>query len=484
MQFHRTLLILLAAALAACGAGSGGISGSGGVPTGTSRGPIDGFGSVIVNGVHFDSDTAQITKDGEPATQDDLAVGQLIEVQGDFEQRIATTISYRSEVKGPLQSVVITDADLGLASLVVLGQTVRVNGDTVLNGVSLGSLTPGQLLEVSGARVQGGTVIATYLELKASLDTYKVVGTVENALSNSFTIGGLTIGTAGADLSDLPGGLVVDGQRVEAKGFPAGWNDAVPSLQASKVEPAAVGTGAEGTRLELEGYITDFVSPEDFRVLGSSVRTTAQTVFQSGTSASLTNNVKVQVKGSLDSAGVLVASSCEILATGAHRTTWEIESTSVADQTVTLFRIPGDAGAPGVTWTIAASTELDDNSSANQDPLSFADLLVGDYVQVRGYRDGASLVAERLRRRDSDSEARLRGPITTHDPLSTDQIEVLGTVILVGGSTVYRDENDQAISQAEFLESLFLGRFVDAKWNSFLGDPGTQAPSELSLEVD
>ncbi len=50
MNLQRILILLVATALAACGSGgSGGISGSGGVPTGTSRGPIDGFGSVIVN---------------------------------------------------------------------------------------------------------------------------------------------------------------------------------------------------------------------------------------------------------------------------------------------------------------------------------------------------------------------------------------------------------------------------------------------------
>lgn len=475
MNIHRTLLVLFAAALAACGAGSGGISGSGGVPTGTSRGPIDGFGSVIVNGVAFDSDSAQILKDGLPATQDDLAVGQLIEVAGDFEQRVATTISYRSEVKGPVTSVVISDPDLGLASVVVLGQTVRVNADTVLNGVSLQTLAPGDLLEVSGARAQGGTVFATYLELKATLDTYKVVGTAESSAPTSFRIGGLLLDTSSADLTDMPGGVVTDGQRVEAKGAPAGWNAAVPSLAASKVEPAAVGTGAAGQRLELEGYITDFASPEDFRVLGSPVRTTASTVFLNGTSASLTNNVKVQVKGSLDSEGVLVAASCEIQSTGAHRTTWTIEATDMQDQTVRVL---------GVDWSIRGETELDDNSSANQDPLSFADLLVGDYVRVRGYRDGSELVAERLRRRDPDTEARLRGPVTAVEGLGAGEVEILGTRVLSDGSTIYRDENDQAISQSQFFEGLFLGRFVDAKWDPFGGDPTNQAADELSLEVD
>lgn len=476
MNLQRILILLVATALAACGSGgSGGISGSGGVPTGTSRGPIDGFGSVIVNGVAFDSDTASITKDGEPATQADLAVGQLIEVQGDFEQRVATTITYRSEIKGPLTAVALGDPALGVATLQVLGQTVRVNGATLYDGTTLSGLTPGDLLEVSGSRAEGGTVVATYVELKQQLDLYKVVGTAADVTPSQFRIGGLELDASTADLGDLPGGVVVEGQRVEAKGSPLGWDPLVPRLVASKVEPAGVGVGSEGQRLELEGYITDFVSPAQFQVLGSPVRTTTSTSFINGSAASLTNNVKVQVKGNLDASGVLEASSCEIRATGDYRTTWTIASTTQATQSVTVL---------GFEWRITGSTELEDQSNADVDPLGFADLDVGDYVRVRGYRDGADLVAERLRRRDLDSDARLRGPVTQLDGLGVGELEVNGTILLADGSTVYRDENDQPISQAEFFDALFLGRFVDAKWDPFGGDPSGQAVDELELEID
>ena len=476
MSPQRILTLLVAVVLAACGSGgSGGISGSGGVPTGTSRGPIDGFGSVIVNGIPFDSDTATITKDGEPATQAELSVGQMIEVQGDFEQRVATTITYRSEIKGPLTTVVPGDPALGSGTLQVLGQTVRVNAATIYDGTTLASLSPGDLLEVSGARVQGGAVVATYIELKQQLDDYKVVGTVADASPTQFRIGGLELDTTVADLDDLPGGIVVDGQRVEAKGSPLGWDPLIPRLVASKVEPAEFVVGIQGQRLELEGYITDFVSPTQFQVLGTSARTTASTVFTIGSVTSLTNNVKVLVKGFLDGSGVLEISTCEVLATGDYRTTWTIASTSEALATVTVL---------GLEWTIKDFTELEDQSDADVDPLGFEDLDVGDYVRVRGYRDGANLLAERLRRRNLDSDARLRGPVTQLDGLGAGEFEVNGILLVADGSTVYRDEFDQSISQAEFFDALFLGRFVDAKWDPFGGNPSGQAVDELELEID
>ena len=48
---------------------------------------------VIVNGVHFDTSGATITKDGATALQSDLRVGQVVEVQGDFSTGVAAACS-------------------------------------------------------------------------------------------------------------------------------------------------------------------------------------------------------------------------------------------------------------------------------------------------------------------------------------------------------------------------------------------------------
>ena len=79
-------LTLAAMAVAACG-GSGtqtaGID-RGGVATPVSVvGPITGFGSIVVNGVHYNVDKASIVVDGNPATASDLALGQVVTVVGE-----------------------------------------------------------------------------------------------------------------------------------------------------------------------------------------------------------------------------------------------------------------------------------------------------------------------------------------------------------------------------------------------------------------
>ncbi len=465
-QLFSSLLLLW---IAAC---SGGISGSGGLPTGFSVGPIDGFGSVIVNDVRFNTDSASFTVDGVAASQSDLSVGQVIELEGNFGSRVASSVSYRSEIKGPVTSITLNDPELGLGTLVVLGQTVRVNSQTVYDGTSLSAIVQGNLLEVSGPRNSDGSVVATYLEAKSNLPEYKVVGTATNATATTFSLGALSVNYGSADTSDLPGGVVANGDRVEARTDPAGFSPP-SSFVANRVEPADGPNGQAGARIELEGFVTNFTSAANFRVFDFPVRTDSGTNFINGNAASLANNVKVQVKGSVASDGFLRADSCEIQSTGAIRTEWEVESFNLGASTVTVL---------GVEWQIRSDTELEDDSSANVDPFTLADLSVGDLVQVRGFLDGSTPVASRFERDDPQSDARLRGPVTAVTIGGSFDFEILGTGIRSDSMTIHRDENDAVISQSAFFTALGTGVFVDAKWDPFSGT--SNAADELSLELD
>lgn len=467
-RLSTTLLALLAAACS----GNGGISGTGNVSTGLSVGTIDGLGNLVVNGVSFDTSSATITADGLTVTESDLAIGQLVEVAGNFSTGVAASVTYRSEIKGPVTSVTATDPVLGTGTFVVLGQTVHVNSQTVYDGTTLELIAVNDLLEVSGPRNADGSVVASYIEAKLGLAEYKVVGLAENATATTFTIGGLSVDYGSADTSDLAGGVVNNGDRVEAETAPSGFT-APSSFIADEVESAdGTGIGA-GERIELEGFITDFASPASFRVLNIPVTTTAGTVFENGSAASLANGVKVEVEGTVNSGGVLVAESCEIESTGAVRTEWNLEAIDLAGSTVTVL---------GIQWEIRSTTELEDDSAADVDPLNFANLAIGDLVKVRGFRDGGALVASRLERDDPQTEAELRGPITSVTIGGVVDFEILGIGIRSDGSTVHFDENEVVISQADFFSRLANGVFVEAEWDPFVGVSG--AADELSLELD
>ena len=147
------LALLFVLALAGCGGGVD--SGGRGAPRSASAsGPVTGFGSVIVDGVHFDDASASVTDaDGAVHSRDDLKLGMTTTINGSVfmmdangAQGTATSIQYDSAIVGPVDSL-----NGSGKSFVVLGQTVDVQPSTVfetgLNG-GLAALTVGDVVEV------------------------------------------------------------------------------------------------------------------------------------------------------------------------------------------------------------------------------------------------------------------------------------------------------------------------------------------------
>ncbi len=158
------------------GHGSDGIGGTGIV------GIITGFGSVWVNGleVHFD---AQV---GKP-----LAIGQVVAIAANAQSgRLqARSIAIIHTVSGP-----ISELNRAASSLRVLGQTVKLNSDTVLApSVSQANLSIGKTITISGLRLSDGTIIAAYIEPSGAATESSVVGPITAINGNSLEIYGLKI---------------------------------------------------------------------------------------------------------------------------------------------------------------------------------------------------------------------------------------------------------------------------------------------------
>jgi hypothetical protein len=116
MKPTKLLAMLGMGMIAACGGGGGGqVAGidGGGTPTPVatvvSKGTITGFGSVIVNGVHYDSNGADITIDDNPGLESDLAVGDVVVVKGTLSSSgtsgSADSIDFDDAVEGPVSAI-------------------------------------------------------------------------------------------------------------------------------------------------------------------------------------------------------------------------------------------------------------------------------------------------------------------------------------------------------------------------------------------
>ncbi|NNE45939.1 MAG: hypothetical protein HKN37_04680, partial [Rhodothermales bacterium] len=185
---------LILAILAGCGGSSGGESSvqppvqqpppSGGIGrNGIAVGPISTFGSIVTNGVRYDTASATFTVNDASGSEDDLRVGQIVTVKGtisdDGTTGTANEVIFDDTVKGPVASI-----DLVAGSLVVLGQTVRVSPDTSFDDsfspASLDGVAVAQIVEVSGQFDANGNIVATRIEPKPAGTQYEVHGTVSN----------------------------------------------------------------------------------------------------------------------------------------------------------------------------------------------------------------------------------------------------------------------------------------------------------------
>lgn len=454
MKPNRTYLIAAALLIAACGGGSeqvAGIDGRGNpapVVAVVSKGAITGFGSVIVNGQVFNTNAATFTIDGSVGTQADLAVGDVVVIEGTVDANgnpVASSVTYDDAVEGP-----ITAIDLAGETLTVLGQLVRVDAGTSFGSddntdpKSINELAIDEVVEVSGFFLANGTISATRIERKAAGGELEVTGTVSNAGATTFEINGFVVDFSGATPLNFPNGAPENGQRVEAKGN-LGVNG---ELIATEVEFKGGDFGDDGDEAEVEGFITAVISASEFEVEGIRVMVNAQTTYQNGSSANLVLDRKVEVEGRINASGVLVADSVEFKPTGELRIESLVEDVQASQLTVL-----------GINIAVNSATRFEDDSDADLEIFNLSNVSVSDYVEIRAYDDGGSITATLLERDDFRGDVALRGFVeSAADP----NFVILGVTIATGPATQFTDSDGVTeLQPAEFFDQA-AGRLVEA----------------------
>jgi len=313
-----TLFVLVL--LTSCGGGSavnlanGGIGGTGIV----SYGSITALGSVTVNGVRFDTSDAAIIVAGEvqgvgdQAVLSKLEVGNVVRVEGtisrDGRSATATRVVRSNSVKGPVES--ISDIDTDSKKVVVLGQTVIIDHNTVYNKVAFSTIAQYDVLEVCGLMAEKGAIRATYIEKIAGGFTsgshvwLKGIIKSLDAAEKTFEINGLTLDYSRAVISDLPGGVAADGMLVRAKGTlgSVGGTLAVTEIELED----ELGGVKDAEEAEIEGFVTVIVSatPLQFKVGNQLVQTDDSTRFEGGDDDDIELGDWLEVEGPLVSGTV------------------------------------------------------------------------------------------------------------------------------------------------------------------------------------
>ena len=189
----------------------------------SASGKITGLDGFVVNGIRYDTDSASVFVNELPANVSDLKLGQVVTLHGDVNYSDATGIAdeirYYPTVIGPIES-----ADVADGRLVVMGQEVRADIDTVfgndIDPSTCEGLAVGTVVEVSGFADSDGTVDAARIERAAPGDKLQLTGDVtELDLARlRFGVNQLVLDYSETAFIDLPGGMPAEGMSVRAIG--------------------------------------------------------------------------------------------------------------------------------------------------------------------------------------------------------------------------------------------------------------------------
>lgn len=296
--------------LASCGGGSlsvaengtGGVGSGGTGITGGSVGYIAGFGSIYVNGIHYDIDSAAVQTTDDSSLKLGMSVKVLGTVSSDGSTGVASSVESQADAQGPVSNLNATTGSFGLHGL-----AVSTDSETVFDGITgLASLANGDWVKVYGQAWGTGQLRASRIEKLTTAATPILSGTVSSldTVQQTFAIAGQTVAYSGASFAgtlsaaSLQNGMVV---RVRSNTAPSGGVIAASSIALWYPLPTT-----EAAPLSVAGTITNYQSMGSFQVLGYAIDASAA-LLTGGPTSAVGNGVKVEAVGVLRN-GVLVAS--------------------------------------------------------------------------------------------------------------------------------------------------------------------------------
>ena len=509
---QASMAILIFSTLTACSGGGSGDT-AGGVTDVTSSGAITGFGSVIVNGVRYETENSRIISADDGSVilenptnaqlQQVLGVGQVITVRGsrsDASNGVANTIRFDDELVGEITSVSAADG-----SFVVLGQTVSVTPDTIIddsiieaarggaevpNDMRFGDLpetldqllSAGMLVGVSGFPSQNG-LEATRIEdvsnqvagggqLEAEVKGF--VAKLDENLGQ-FEMNGLTVTYDASDLDseDFSNQSLANGQFVEVHGTAT----SLTTIDATRIEleDDFVDDDFNSGEIEIEGVIKE-VRPDAqgtggvIVINGLEVRVNDVTPFSEG--------LRVEIKGTLQSDGSIVITRLQDESEDTVRTDDQAVSHDATSFTTRL----------GLVITPSDRSRLEDDTINDDDNLSidaFLGNVAGKRIEARGFPLNGDIAWTRLEiEDDNDQDCRLRGPVANIN--GTSSFTILGVVIDVSQTSDnnFEGPDGQSIGRSAFFDQLNDGDIVQATSDVNATNNGCENGNLTAREVE
>lgn len=410
----------------------------------STNGIISGFGSIVVNGVHYSTDSTTIsTDDNLKAAEQELAVGMMVQLEGsinaDGKTGTAKSVKYSAQLEGP-----VTFIDLANKTLTVLGQIVAVDDLTVYERVSLNTIKVGDVLEVSGYFKAPGQFYASRVELETKqqslLKMYGVVSEL-NTADQTFHLGNLVVSYNSARFEDFTQAQLANGLAVKVKA--SSYNATTNKLVASEIDLEKSST-ATTDKVWLEGVISNYQPDKSLMLNGQTFLLSMDTRFEYGQRSQLANGLSIKLQAIPVTNG------------------WKAEKISFNQQAV--LKLSGNVSAldlnnntfsiGSTTFVVTAQTLFKDDSNRAIRYFDLKSLVVNDYVEVAAFKnvDGVNvaLKVERENSGSADGSIELKGVPSAID---ANGFTLFGKNILTDANTRY-ESNDAWLSKSQFFNLL------------------------------
>lgn len=435
--------------LSACGGGGGGgvdIAEGGIRGTGSSVGPISGFGSVFVNGVRFETDGNVVSNDGI-GFEAQLDKGMILRIDGEWRtdgQGTASAVEYDDTFRGVISSVSsleqARDGSIRRGAITMFGQSISFDRRTVFSvpgGFVDESSLKDRLVRISAWRTSEG-YRASYVGVidvlpNQTLELEGLAGSHDEA-EGSFRIGTQRV----IYLSDevFRDGLTADdlnnaSRSVEVEGLLYG-----DTITAETIRPADSRRflGTEDEDIELTGPVEGYTPSEtEFLLNGVTIVITDDTEFDDISRNRLQDGLLVKVEGEFRG-GVVIAEEIEL---------FEGDSEVQA-------RVLGEGLRPN-SWNIGGVTVVLTNSTLIEYDDGLSAISTGVYAEVEGIerRTDSDVYLEALNievEASGDSDFEMTGRFSPAQ-LQGSILEVLGVSM-----TLAPDAIEDDLSECDFVE--------------------------------
>lgn len=366
-----------------------GIEGTGDVAITASitSGTVTGFGSVYVNGIHFNTDNAVVEIDGVEVDEQSLDIGMVVTVEAQTDkssnQSIAVRVTADSLIKGEVSHV--EEKDLTLKTLNILGQTVFVTEHTTFRNLSFDEIQAGITLHVNGFSSNDGTVAATHIVKVMNADDTlaELEGNITDIdtgssgiFLNNFSVNYSQAKFEGGDIRDLSLNKRIEiiGQADYDKG----------TMDANIVRFKQARPHRAGEHTTIEGIASDLVEDSHFYLGNTKINIESSSL----KTHNITNGSRVIVKGRHDEAE-LKANNVYLRQHTFNSFKGPLTEVDAAENTIRIF---------DKTIVINEFTAFDDRKVSPNRFINIEDLRIGEHLEVFAALIDDQWVASKIRR--------------------------------------------------------------------------------------